>query len=66
VQSALYDPYALFVTILDELYSRMDSIIWDLISVSNHQEEGCILSEQVILLTVDSKYSDTRTHNSRK
>jgi hypothetical protein len=66
VQSALYDPYTLYVIILNELYSKMDSIVWDLISVFNHQEKGCILSEQVILLTVDSKYSNTRTHNSRK
>jgi hypothetical protein len=39
VQSALYDPYTLYVIILDELHSKLDSIMWDLISVFNYQEE---------------------------
>jgi hypothetical protein len=38
VQAALSDPYVLYVVILDELHSRMNSILWDLISVFNHTE----------------------------
>lgn len=57
VQSALYDPYTLYVIILDELHSKMDSIIWDLITVINRHEEVCILFASDLLLTSGSKYS---------
>jgi hypothetical protein len=38
IQAALHDPYVLYVIILDELQSRMNSILWDLVSVFNHAE----------------------------
>jgi hypothetical protein len=41
VETALYDPYTLYVIILDELHSTMDSIVWNLISVFNYHEEVC-------------------------
>lgn len=38
-QTTLYDPYTLQVIILDELHTKMDSIVWDLLTVFNHTEE---------------------------
>jgi hypothetical protein len=67
VQSALYDPYTLYVIILDELHSKMDSIVWDLISVFNRYEEVCILQFELLHpLTTGSKYSDMPVHSRRE
>ncbi|KAE8454571.1 hypothetical protein EG329_000194 [Mollisiaceae sp. DMI_Dod_QoI] len=38
VQSSLYDPYTLYAIILDELHLKMDSIVWELISIYNRTE----------------------------
>lgn len=38
VRTALYDPYTLYVIILDELHAQMDQAVWDLISVFNGAE----------------------------
>lgn len=37
-QTTLSDPYALYVIILDELHLKMDSIVWELISIYNQTE----------------------------
>ncbi|KUJ09355.1 uncharacterized protein LY89DRAFT_690398 [Mollisia scopiformis] len=38
VQTALYDPYTLYAIILDELHLKMDSIVWELVSIYNRTE----------------------------
>lgn len=38
VQTALYDPYTLYAIILDELHLKMDSLVWELISIYNRTE----------------------------
>jgi hypothetical protein len=43
VQTALYDPYTLYVIILDELHEQLDQAVWDLISVFNSAERVCPL-----------------------
>jgi len=44
VQTAISDPYTLYVIILDELHTMMDGILWGFIAVFNKTEEVCAFS----------------------
>jgi len=44
VQTAISDPYTLYVIILDELRTMMDGILWGFIAVFNETEEVCAFS----------------------
>lgn len=55
VQTAISDPYTLYVIILDELQKMMDEILWQFNEVFRKTEQVCLSCTNKLLLTCKQK-----------